>query len=132
MISVLIVDDNEIVRDGLRKLISGERDMVVAGQASGGQAALTTLGGSQVIDVALVDFNMPGMDGVELIARIIKMKLRTKVIVLTMHTQTTFRDKALKAGANGYLLKGEDEEELFAGIRAVHAGNTFVSASFAR
>jgi DNA-binding NarL/FixJ family response regulator len=130
MIRILIVEDNAIVRKGLTMLIGGEPDMEVAAQSINGPEALIHLNTLPVIDIVLADFNMPGMNGVELICRIKAMKYDTKVIILTMHRQTSFRDKAMAAGACGYLLKGEDEQELFEGIRAVHTGGIFVSSGF--
>lgn len=130
MIRVLIVDDSQIVRDGLTMLIGGEPDMQVAGQAASGIEALHILQSAGAIDITLVDFNMPGMDGVELTSKIIAANYATKVIILTMHRQKTFCDKAFAAGVKGYLLKGEDEQELFTGIRSVTAGQSFISTAF--
>jgi DNA-binding NarL/FixJ family response regulator len=130
MIRILIVEDNAIVRKGLAMLIDGEPGMEVAAQSIDGAAALNHLDTTPIIDIVLADFNMPGMDGVELIGKIKALKYNIKVIILTMHRQTSFRDKAMAAGACGYLLKGEDEQELFEGIRTVHTGGIFVSAGF--
>jgi len=127
MIKVLIVDDNTVVRKGLIKLIAREVDIEVVGDAPDGLTALDILNKYQDIDIVLLDYNMPDMDGVGLTARIASTSHPAKVIILTMHRQTTFRDRAFVAGAKGYLLKGEDEEELFAGIRAVYAGQAFIS-----
>lgn len=130
MIRVLIVDDSVVVRKGLTTLIGGERDMEVYGEAANGPMALASLKDHPTVDIVLTDFNMPGMDGVELTEKIKRSHSNAKVIVLTMHRQSAFRDKAIAAGAMGYLLKGEDEQELFEAIRVVHSGGTFVSEGF--
>ena len=131
MIRILIVDDNAVVRNGLAMLIASQPYLEATLTAEDGATALNLLLDDNTIDIVLTDFNMPEMDGVELTSRILKMNHRARPIILTMHKQTTFRDKALEAGARGYLLKGEDDQELFDGIRSVHAGNIFVSAGFA-
>lgn len=130
MIRILIVEDNAVVRRALTMLIAGEPDMEVAAQSVDGAGALVHLDKLPIVDIVLADFNMPGMDGVELTYRIKAMNYVAKVIILTMHSQASFRDKAMAAGARGYLLKGENEQELFDGIREVHKGGIFVSPGF--
>lgn len=130
MIKVLIVDDNADVRKGLNMIIASKPDMTVTSIAENGASALSILEKDRTIDIALIDFNMPGMDGIELTRRITASDHPVRIIILTMHRQIIFRDKALEAGARGYLLKGEELEELFKGIRAVYEGNLFVSSGF--
>lgn len=130
MIRILIVDDNAVVRNGLKTLLSDEPDLDAILDAADGRSALALLEADPLIDIVLADFNMPEMDGVELTRKIRAKSYAAKVIILTMHRQVTFRDKALAAGARGYLLKGEHEEILFAGIRSVYSGEVFISPGF--
>jgi DNA-binding NarL/FixJ family response regulator len=104
--------------------------MEVVGQAFNGTAALGHLNNLPLVDIVLADFKIPGMDCVELTCKIKAMNYGSKAIILTLHRETTFGDKAIAAGACGYLFKGEGEQELFEGIRAVHIGKIFVSRNF--
>jgi len=121
LIRVAIADDHAIVRAGLRALIAGEPDMVLAAEAGNGEQAIA-VAVQQRIDVFLMDLGMPGMDGVEAIARLRTASPATRVLVLSMHGTPEYVRPALRAGAAGYVVKGAGLDDLLVAIRAVHAG----------
>jgi DNA-binding NarL/FixJ family response regulator len=129
-ISVLIVDDHPIVRDGLKHLIEAEPDMRVCGEAESGELALKFLA-ETVPDLALVDLGLPGMDGVTLIRRIKKRHPEVLVIVVSMLEQALYAERALKAGASGFVTKADATEEVVAAIRKVRTGDLYVSEGLA-
>lgn len=130
MIRIAIADDHAIVRAGLQALIVCESDMRLVGGATDGNAAVA-LAASQAIDVFLMDLSMPHLDGVEAIARIRAASPQTRVLVLSMHATPEFVRPALRAGAQGYVVKGAGLEALVAAIRAVHAGDRFLDPAAA-
>lgn len=125
-ISVFLVDDHAIVRDGLRLLIDTQGDMSVVGTASDGRSAVR-----QVLlthpDIVIMDIAMPELNGVEATRQIREGSPHTKVIVLSMHSSSEHVFQALKAGAQGYLLKESAATEVIHAIRAVHAGRRYLS-----
>lgn len=127
MIRLFIVEDNAVVRMGLANLLAQQPDFEIAGTAAGSFEALQWLDNGLLPDVIITDLNMPGIDGLALARRLLGRHCAARVIILTMHRQPTFVEKALAAGVRGYLLKGEDVEDLFSGIRAVHSGKTYIS-----
>jgi DNA-binding NarL/FixJ family response regulator len=128
-IKLLLVEDNQIVRDGLKGLLEKQADMEVAGDVSSGQQALNLLATGLRPDIILADLNMKGMDGIELTTQIVSLVLPgVSVVILTMHTKRAFVDKAFAAGARGYLLKDGDFQEMYKAIRLVYGGNSYVSA----
>jgi len=130
MIKILVVEDSEIVRKGITKLLRAQGDMDVIGDASNGQEGLELIQKGLLPDIVLADLNMPGMNGIDLTRRIVGFQQNTiKVIVLTMHIKKSFINEALSAGAKGYIFKGGDFEELYDAIRQVHKGKTFVSST---
>nr|WP_323127033.1 response regulator transcription factor [Rubrobacter tropicus] len=121
MIRVLIVDDHPVVRAGLKDMLSGEPDIEVVGEAGDGSEALSMVERLGP-DVALMDLRMPGMDGVEAIARISKEHPGTHVLVLTTYDSDADILRAIEAGATGYLLKDTPREELYGAVRATAGG----------
>jgi DNA-binding NarL/FixJ family response regulator len=129
MIKVLLVEDNALVRKGIASLLAIEADIEVIGEASGGHEALKLLEGGMRPDIVLTDLNMPQMDGIELTRRICSSEFsESKVIILTMHSKQIFVDKALEAGAKGYLLKDGEFDEFFDAIRGVYQNQSYVSS----
>lgn len=123
MIQVLLVDDQDIVRRGLRALLSTADDLVVVGEAANGQVAIDLLD-TIVPDVVLMDIRMPVMDGVTATARILARLPTCKVLVLTTFADQDYVNQALQNGASGYLLKDTPFEELTQSIRLVYKGYT--------
>jgi len=130
-IRVILVDDQELVRSGLRMLIDASDDVAVVGEAGNGIDALNLLARVPA-DVALVDVRMPLMDGVETTRRVAASNLTTKIIVLTTFDLDEYAFAALKAGASGFLLKDVRPDDLLSAIRAVAAGDAVVAPSTTR
>lgn len=128
MVKILVVEDNDVVRETLAELINMEDNLMIVGTAENGKAAYKLLQGGLSADVVITDLNMPEMDGIELTEIITASYKQIKVIVLTMHDRKTFVDKAFEAGAKGFLLKNGNMEELYSAISTVELGNTVIGA----
>ncbi|MFC9844770.1 response regulator [Streptomyces sp. NPDC060223] len=129
-ISLLIVDDHPVVRDGLRGMFESVPGFTVLGEAADGVEALE-LAASLDPDVILMDLRMPGGGGVEAIARLTHSGARAKVLVLTTYDTDSDTLPAIEAGATGYLLKDAPRDELFNAVRAAAQGRTVLSPAVA-
>ncbi|MGN9782542.1 response regulator [Nonomuraea sp. ZG12] len=125
-VRVLLVDDQELMRQGLRKLLEIEEGIEVVGEAADGVVALAVVGETRP-DVALVDARMPRMDGVELITRLTVEHPSVAAIVLSTFDEDDYIFGALRGGAVGYLLKDCSPDELVAAIRQASRGETVLS-----
>lgn len=123
---VLLADDHSLVRAGMRALISELDDMEVIAEAGDGQEALQLIRDTKP-DLALLDIAMPGLNGLELAARVVKEQPRTKVIIVSMHGDDESVRRALLAGASGYLLKHSDRAELEMALRTVARGDKWLA-----
>ncbi len=121
-IRVIIADDHPVVRQGLRGFLDTIDDVEVVAEAEDGEQAVA-LAGEHVPDVILMDLLMPGMNGVEAIAKIVEFSPATKIIVLTSYTEDEYLFPAMQAGALGYLVKDTAPEELVSAIRAAARGH---------
>lgn len=130
-IRLLLVDDHQIVRAGLRMLFQAEPDMEIAGEASSGEEALALVPTVQP-DVVIMDVAMPGMNGIEATRRIRAVSPHTAVLALTMHEDEQYFFAMLDAGAAGYIPKRAAPDDLVSAIRVVSQGNVFLYASLAR
>lgn len=130
MIKVLFAEDSPVVRKGIVNVLKKQPDMEVVGEAENGLVALQLLKEGLRPDVLLSDFNMPKMNGVELIQQMAILNLNIPVIILTMHEDKAFADKAHAAGARGYLLKNGDMEELATCIKNVYKGRLVMGKGF--
>lgn len=125
-ISVIIVDDHKIIRDGLKTLLSKEIDIDVVGEAENGREAIKiTL--EKRPDIVIMDIGMPVMNGIEATRQIVKDLPETKIIALSMHYDKQYVKGMLFSGAKGYLLKDCAGEELSEAIRTVSENNTYIS-----
>src|SRR5438067_13875377 len=124
---VLIVDDHELVREGIAAMLEGVDDVQLVGEARTGREALE-VARRELPDVILMDVRMPDMDGLEATRRIKEERSRTAVIVLTMHENPAYLREAVRAGAAGYLLKDVSREELVDAIRQVATGGAFIES----
>lgn len=131
MIRVLVVDDEALVRDGLRAIAELESDIEVVGEAADSNEAITRTRCLHP-DVVLMDVRMPGVDGIEATRRILAESDPPKVIVLTTFDRNEYVYEAMKAGASGFLLKDVRRGQLAGAIRAVTAGETLVSPAVTR
>ncbi|MEO1429446.1 MAG: response regulator transcription factor [Cyanobacteria bacterium J06632_19] len=123
MISVILVDDQHLIRQGLKTLLELEPDLEIVGEAKNGQEAVAMVEKLQP-DVVLMDIRMPLMDGVAATKEIKNKFAQTKILVLTTFDDDEYIKAALQNGAMGYLLKDTPSEELAVAIRAVHRGYT--------
>lgn len=122
-IRVMLVDDQPLVRSGLRTLLELEPDIRVVAEAGDGLTALEATARTPV-DVALVDAQMPRMDGIELIVQLAQRRPRLPCLVLTTFDDDDILSRALHAGARGHLLKDVEPEELVGAVRLIHTGRT--------
>jgi two-component system response regulator NreC len=129
-VRVMLADDHEIVRQGLRVLLEREGFDVV-GEAADGREAMK-LCEAHHPEVAILDLSMPLLNGVEAARQIIKSNSRTKVVLLTMHTEDHLILESLRAGVTGYVLKTRASGELVQAIRAVCRGEMFLTQSISR
>lgn len=123
---VIIVDDHKMFRSGLRFLLSNIPNITVIGEASNGKEFLE-MAENETIDIALMDINMPEMNGIEATRIAMEKYPDLKVIVLSMHGEEEYYDQMLDAGVKGFLLKNSDADELIAAIEAVIAGKSYFS-----
>ncbi len=130
MIKVLIADDHVVVRNGLKQLFSAMGDVAVAGEAASGEELLEALG-STTADLVLLDLTMPGLSGINLVARIHALYPKQHVLVLSMHNELQVAKRVLQAGATGFVTKGSEQETLMSAIRKVAAGGRFVDPGIA-
>ncbi len=130
-VRVVLVEDHQIVREGLRALLEGCDDVEVVAEADNGNAALEAVRGHQP-DVVLMDLNLPGLNGVDATKAIRDEFPQTHVLILSMYSTEEHVRPAIRAGAEGYLLKGSGLSDLVAAIRAVSTGNAFFSPEVAK
>lgn len=125
MIRILVADDHAIVRGGLRQIVATTVDLEVAAEAKCGAEVIeqTRRGG---FDLLLLDMNMPGANGIDLIRRLRAVAVGLPVLVLSMHNEAQVVSRALRAGAAGYVTKDSEPEILLAAIRKVGGGGRFI------
>ena len=126
-IRVMLVDDHQIVIDGLKSLLAQVPDIRVIGEANSGQELLRALEFLKP-DLLVVDVSLPGMDGVEICQTVKKKWPKLAIVALTMHNDRAIIQAMLKAGALGYVLKNTSREELVEAIHRVHAGQRFLGS----
>ena len=131
MIRLAVVDDHVIVRNGLEQLLATTDDIELVGMAANGLEALDLVAELQP-DVVLMDLSMPEMDGVEATRRIVAAHPNVRVLVLTSFSDQSRIMEALRAGAEGYLLKHSEPDEIAAAVRAVHEGGSPLDPKAAR
>jgi len=129
-IEVLLADDHAIIRDGLKKILADTEDMVVAGEAMNGHAALDLVR-ERNWGLVVLDLSMPGRSGVELIKLIKTERPQCPVLIFSMHPEEQYAVRALRAGASGYLSKEGDSDLILPALRKVAAGGVYFSARVA-
>jgi DNA-binding NarL/FixJ family response regulator len=129
-IRVLIADDHRLFRQGLRQICEVLGGFEVVGEAANGQEAVD-LARSMRPDVVLMDIHMPVLDGVQATSYITEVNSSVRVVILTMYRQDRYVFEAIKAGAQGYLLKDTDEQDLVDAVRAVHGGEALIEPHLA-
>jgi len=131
MIKILLVDDHELVRTGIRHILEEAGDMEIVGEAADGDAALK-LARQTAPDVILMDLNMPGIGGIEATRRVVRFLPNTKVIALSVLDDDPFPARLNEAGAMGYLTKGCPAQEMIEAVRTVNRGIPYVASNVAR
>jgi DNA-binding NarL/FixJ family response regulator len=124
--TVFVVDDHPIVRQGLALLINQETDLAVCGEAEEMHAALSAIQSARP-DILIVDISLSGPDGLELLKNIRIMSPRLPVLILSMHDESIYAERALRAGANGYIMKQEATEKVLVALRRILSGEMYVS-----
>lgn len=124
-VRILVVDDHPVVTDGLVAMLETQEDFEVVGSAATGAEAVERAGALEP-DVVLMDLEMPGMGGVEAIGRLLEADPDVRVLVLTAFDRDEQILDALRAGAEGYLLKGADRKEIFRAIRVLREGGSLI------
>lgn len=130
-ITVLLAEDHQIVREGLRTLLQAERDLEVVGEASSGRQAVELAGQLHPI-VVVMDIAMPLLNGMEATRQILKTAPATRVLILSAHSDDAYVEQVIALGAAGYLIKQTAAHVLPKAIRAVAGGNTFFSPAIAK
>jgi len=131
MIKVLLVDDHELVRTGIRRLLDDTSGIKVVGEAVSGEEAVLEARKLKP-DVVLMDVNMPGIGGLEATRKLVQLDPSLKVIIVTIHTEEPFPTRLLEAGAAGYLTKDCGINEIVNAIRAVIEGERYIGAEIAQ
>jgi DNA-binding NarL/FixJ family response regulator len=130
-ISVLIADDQDLVREGLRMLLEAEPDIAVAAEAGSGSEAISQVRRYDP-DVVLMDVRMPDMDGIEATAHLARVGCRAKILMLTTYDLDEYVYRAMRAGASGFLLKDASRSQLVTAVRTVAAGDALLAPSITR
>jgi DNA-binding NarL/FixJ family response regulator len=130
MTAILLVEDHAIVRSGIRKLLAGMADMTLA-ECATGEAALAELRETS-FDLLILDLNLPGLGGLELLRRILAAWPALKVLVFSLHTEAVYAARAMESGARGYVSKNAAPEELLEAINTVLAGGTAMERDIAQ
>lgn len=128
---ILLADDHQLMRSGLRLLIEQQPDLTVVGEAANGREAVA-LAKTLRPDVAVMDISMPNLNGIEAAHQIKQSHAEIAVIVLSMHSDESYVLRALRAGAKGYLLKDSAESDLIEAVRAVARGKSFFSPAVSK
>ena len=131
MISLLLVDDHELVRAGIRRILEDMKGLVIAGEVACGEDAVKWCR-SNPVDVVLMDMNMPGIGGLEATRKIVRFNPDIRIIMLTIHTENPLPAKVMQAGAAGYLSKGAAPQEVVSAIRSVHSGQRYIASDIAQ
>ena len=128
---ILLADDHALVRAGFRALLQNVPDVQVVAEASDGNEALKLIESHQP-DIAVVDISMPGLNGLEVAARVKKEFPNVRVLILSMHATEEYARRAIRAGAVGYLLKDADAAEFKAALQAVASGEIYLSPTISK
>ncbi len=131
VISVMLVDDHDLVRAGLRSIVDAQPDMEIVGEAASGEEAVR-LAKALKPDVILMDLNLPGIGGIGATERIVRSKSRCRIVVVSAQTESPFPKRLLEAGALGYVTKAGPAEELLQAIRTVAQGRRYLASNIAQ
>ena len=130
-ITVVLVDDHQVIRKGLRLVLEDKGDIEVVAEASTGEEAIE-VATRLFPDVIIMDLSLPGINGIEAIKKIKELNPQQRILALTMHEDVLFLEKVLSAGGNGFVLKRAADEELLAAIKAVYRGEVYIDTGLQR
>lgn len=130
MIKVFITDDHSLIREGFKKILNDEKDIIIAGEAGNAKDATDYVMNND-IDILILDLNLPDKNGLDLLKELKIYKPQLKILILSMHPEDRFAMRVLKAGASGYVTKESASDELVKAIRKVYNGGKYVSESLA-
>jgi two-component system, NarL family, invasion response regulator UvrY len=130
VIKVLVADDHEVVRRGLRQILAETGDILVAAEAASASEVMRLVD-EQRFDVVVLDISMPGGSGIELIGEIKKVRPDARVLILTVYSEEQYAVRAIKAGAAGFLTKESASDRLIEAVRRIAAGGRYVTAELA-
>lgn len=130
MIKVMIVDDHIVVRAGIQSLLDTDPSLMVVGQAKSAEEAQSLYKGLQP-DVIIMDLSMPGMGGIEAIKRILARTPDIKILVYSLHEESLYAQRAMEAGARGYVTKVSEQEVLIQAVKSLASGQRFISPDIA-
>ena len=131
MIRVLVVDDHELVRSGITRMLADNPDIDVIGEASSGEDAIDSVRKDSP-DIVLMDIRMPGIGGLEATRRILRIDDAVRVIVVTACADDPYPTRVMQAGASAYITKGADIREMVRAIRMAHSGQRYISPEIAQ
>lgn len=131
MISILVVDDHELVRSGISRMLADNPDIKVIGEASSGEEAVDAVRAERP-DIVLMDIRMPGIGGLEATRKILRFDDSIRVIVVTACADDPYPTRVMQAGATAYITKGADIREMVRAIRMAHAGQRYISPEIAQ
>jgi DNA-binding NarL/FixJ family response regulator len=126
---ILIVDDHPVLRRGMATLISNHSDFEICGEADNAQSGLQAMREQQP-HIALVDITLPGTDGLELIKLMLAEQPKLRILVVSMHDESLYALRSLRAGAKGYLMKAEALEQIITALRKITSGDIYVTPRF--
>ena len=130
MTRILIADDHEMFREGIKRICEDNPDIVVAGEASNGHEVLDKVAQGE-FDLLVLDIAMPGLNGLDTLKQLKTLKPRLRVLVLSMYPEDEYAIRAIKAGAAGYLTKARASRELMEAVKKVSSGGNYIHASVA-
>jgi DNA-binding NarL/FixJ family response regulator len=130
MIKILVADDHAIVREGLKQIVAEESDLKVTGEASNAKEVIELISKSS-FDIAIIDINMPGKSGLDLLKDLKIQFPNLPILILSMYAEELYGIRALKAGASGYLKKASAPDELVAAIKKIVSGGKYISQTLA-
>lgn len=125
-LKIFIADDHPLLRQGLRQIIETESNFIIAGEAGDGETALRLIE-AQPPQIAVIDVDMPQMNGFELVGEIRRRKIAVEIVFLTMHSEEAIFSRAIDAGAKGYVLKDSAATDIVSALKSVAKGSAFVS-----
>ena len=130
-IKLMLADDHELIRSGIRLLLQDRSDISVVAEAKNG-AELLAAAKETTPDLVLMDIEMPGATGLEVAGQLLEMLPQIGIILLTMYTESSYLERCLEIGCRGYLLKQSDTQEIIEAIHQVHAGEVYIGGGASR